>query len=118
MPADTRLRQLGQAHQQVTFAPRIVGAPSGAARLAPDARVEHVTGGEVAIGPLRRRELRRIALLTAQAAEAAEWTAPILRVAVTPSGDERHQEEEHDGRDLISSGRSIPALCERSRQAD
>ncbi|PYR67616.1 MAG: hypothetical protein DMF88_12160 [Acidobacteria bacterium] len=72
--ADARLRQLGEAHQQMPFAPRVIGAPAGAGRLAPDARVEDVAGDEVAVRLLRGRQLRRVALLAAQAAAVSRTT--------------------------------------------
>src|SRR5690348_7855975 len=89
--ADPRFGELGQAHQQVAFPPGIVGAPSGAGRLPADAGVEHVTRGEVAIGPLGGRQFGGIALLTAESTEeTTETAATVLRVAV--AGRQREQQ--------------------------
>src|SRR5678815_763021 len=98
--ADARFRQLREAHQQVALAPRIVGAPSRAARLAPYARVEHVAGGEVPIRPLRGRQLRRVSLLAAESSEEPEHAATVLRIA---GGRCQREQQQNDQRDADSS---------------
>ena len=89
----------------MTLAPRIVRAPSRAAWLTPGARIEHVTCGEVAIGPLARREFRRIALFTPQTTEIVKSTSPELCVAVPARRSEYCHEQERDEVRSISSGR-------------
>src|SRR5204863_8340431 len=71
-PADARLRQLGEAQQEVTLTPGIVRVPARAVRLAPDAGVEDVAAGNVAIGQLQGWNLHRVPLLTAETLEAAK----------------------------------------------
>src|SRR5258705_12559851 len=102
----------------MTLAPRIVRAPSRAARLSPGARIEHVTCGEVAIGPLARREFRRIALFAPQTTEIVKRTSPELCVAVPTRRSEDRHEEEYREVCSICSGRNNPASCARYHQDD
>src|SRR5258705_6168773 len=108
-PADARFRQLRKPQQQMTLAPWIVGPPSGTAWLTPGAGIEHVTGGEVAIGPLHRWELRRVALLAAQTIETIEAASPELGVAVPTRRNEDRQEQESREVWSISQGRNHSA---------
>src|SRR6478735_2567974 len=87
--ADARLGQFREAHEEMTFAPGIVRSPSGAARFAARARIEDVAGGEVAVRRLRRRQLCRVALFTAQPAELAKETAPLRVRAARRHGEQR-----------------------------
>src|SRR5262250_2834198 len=89
--ADACLGQFREAHQEMTLAPRIVRPPSGAAWFAARARVEDMAGGEVAVRRLRRRQLCRVALLTAQPAELAKETAPLRVRAGRRHGEQRDE---------------------------
>src|SRR3954468_12534400 len=104
--ADARLRQLGEPHQQMPLAPGVIRAPAGAARLAPRARVEDVAGGEVAVGHLRGRQLRGIALLAAQAAQLAEEAAAVLRVAIGRCRSQQDGANQNDDRLPMSPRRT------------
>src|SRR6185436_3757336 len=98
----------------MALTPRIVRAPAGTVGFTPNARVEDVAAGEIAIGVLLRRELRRIALLATETTEAAEEVSK-LRVRQSRRGEHQHnekrQESEAPAHDGIQSRHYPPSRC-------
>src|SRR5512132_667953 len=109
--ADVRLSELGQPHQQMALAPRVVRPPAGATRLAAHARIEHVACGEVAVGHVCGRKFREVALFAAQSPQGAEEAAIVLGVAVGRCRCEQDEETQKDGKYSAFARRTRALQC-------